>query len=89
MNLKENAFKPISFWSWNGLMEEEKMNPELAEIPAKAPKAKSGKKSAQTTKTNKIQYNIQKRNIEKRKLFTGSYLLAVVYYKQAQLSKRI
>ena len=34
-------------------MAEEKMNPELAEIPAKAPKAKSGKKSAQTTKTNK------------------------------------
>ena len=34
-------------------MVEEKMNPETAEIPAKAPKAKNGKKSAQTTKTNK------------------------------------
>ena len=30
-----------------------------------------------------------KRNKNRRKLFTGSYLLAGVYYKQAQLGKRI
>ena len=32
MNLKENAFKPISFWSWNGLMEEEKIRWQIKEF---------------------------------------------------------
>ena len=32
MNLKENAFKPISFWSWNGLMEEDEVRWQVKEF---------------------------------------------------------
>ena len=32
MNLKENAFKPISFWSWNALMEEDEVRWQIKEF---------------------------------------------------------
>ncbi len=35
MNLKDNAFKPISFWSWNGLMEEDKVRWQIKEFKNK------------------------------------------------------
>ena len=36
MNLNGNAFKPINFWSWNGLMEEEEVRWQIKEFKNKA-----------------------------------------------------
>lgn len=35
MNLRENAYKPISFWSWNGLMEEKELRWQIREFKEK------------------------------------------------------
>ena len=35
MNLNGNAFKPINFWSWNGLMEEEEVRWQIKEFKNK------------------------------------------------------
>ena len=35
IDLKDNAFKPISFWSWNGVMEERELRDQIRDFKKK------------------------------------------------------